>query len=331
MIIPNVGASTRVCLQSWMGTFVCAENGGGSIVVANRPVAGEWETFEIRRLDADHITLRASNRQFLCAERGGGTVVRANRNEVSDWETFTLFVDQNGLISLAAHDGSYICAEPSGIVMANRQSAGEWEAFRIVDPENANGDQTRIEVNVYKLGVTRVTPDGIEPIWHTGTVIGREWYFNDTERVIDCDPGGGPGAHHRTMIRLIPGNMERAITIRESVIARWNGTRYNVSNHNCNFFTDDLLQSLSAPGLDQEYLDASGVAKGLREIPGGATVQELVVKWPLADKRLDQAFMEDLRRLAHLPADVRDELGRIGGQIGDVINNIPLPNWPRPW
>ena len=90
---------------------------------------------------------------------------------------------------------------------------------------------------------------------------------------------------------------------------------YDVAGHNCNFFTDDLIKSLGAPGLDQEYLNASGLAKGLRQIPGGTTVQELIVKWPITDKRLDQAFMDDLQRLARLPDDIRKEIVRFFDRI----------------
>ena len=73
--------------------------------------------------------------------------------------------------------------------------------------------------------------------------------------------------------------------------------------------------SLGSSGLDQEYLNASGLAKGLRQFPGGATIQKVIVKWPITDKRLDQAFMDDLRRLAHLPADIINELKNLGGEI----------------
>jgi hypothetical protein len=319
MVIPNVGGKARVCLQSWMGTFVCAEGGGGGLVVVNRTEAREWETFELHRIDDDHITLKAHNGQFVCAEGGGGTFVVANRGEAKEWERFGLFIDHNGLVSLAANNGRFLCAETSGALMANRDAAREWEAFRVIDPSLANGEQTQIVVNVYKIGSA--------PFWHTGTVIdGREYYFQTSNRVETCAPQGMALEHHRTMVRLVLGNLDRVKSIRDSVISRWDGTRYDVAGHNCNFFTDDLIQSLGAPGLDREYLNASGVAKGLRQVPGGATVQELVVKWPITDKRPDQAFMEDLRRLARLPGDVTDELGRLGGQASDAWKRI-RPRW----
>ncbi|XBM35230.1 hypothetical protein AAG663_08755 [Bacillus licheniformis] len=308
VVIPNVGESTRICLQTWMGTYVCAENGGGDLVVVNRPEAKEWETFELNRLDEDHITLKAHNGQYLCAENGGGTIIVANRGEAHEWEKFGLFIDHNGLVSLSVHNGQFLCAESTGVLMANRNEPKEWEAFRIVDPSNSNIEQTRIEVNVYKIVSA--------PLWHTGTVIdGREYYFQDNNQVETCNPSGMDLKHHRTMVRIVPGNLDKAKATLESVINRWNGTRYDVAGHNCNFFTDDLIKSLGAPGLDQEYLNASGLAKGLRQVPGGATVQELIVKWPITDKRLDQAFMDDLQRLARLPDDIRKEIVRFFDRI----------------
>lgn len=44
-------------------------------------------------------------------------------------------------------------------------------------------------------------------------------------------------------------------------------------------------------------------------------MQELIVKWPITDKRLDQAFMDDLQRLARLPDDIRKEIVRFFDRI----------------
>ena len=75
-----------VALKSINGHFVCAENGGGREVVANRTAIGPWETFQWVTLAhggsaRERIALKASNGQFVCAEGGGGGCVNANRNE----------------------------------------------------------------------------------------------------------------------------------------------------------------------------------------------------------------------------------------------------------
>jgi hypothetical protein len=319
MVIPGIGGTTRVCLQSWMGTFVCAEGGGGGLVVVNRPEAAAWETFELSRSDEAHVTLKAANGQYVCAEGGGGSFVVANRSEAGDWEKFGAFVDANGLVLLTAHNGEFLRADTSGALLANLVTAQEPAAFRIVRPAAAAQTQTRIEVNVYKIMLA--------PFWHTGTVIGdREYYFDMSNQVLRCWPRDMPGhlKHHRTMARFVPSDMQQVKSKLDIVMDRWNGTRYDVAGHNCNFFTDDLLHSLGVPGLDQEYLNASGLAKGLRQIPGGATAQELL-KFPPTDWRLDKAFMEDLRRLKNLPDDTKRELERLGGAVAEEWKKIRPP------
>ncbi|PHA10347.1 hypothetical protein COE65_14225 [Bacillus sp. AFS051223] len=319
MLIPNVGETSRVCLQTWMGTYVCAENGGGELVVVNSPRAQGWETFEIKREEENYISLKASNGNYLCAENGGGTIVVANRTEVKEWEKFGLYIDQNGLVALSAYNGQFLSADKSGVLTANRDRAQLWEGFRIVDPENAELEQTQIEINVYKIFNT-------SPLWHTGTVIdGREYYFHTNNRVENTTPRGMNLEHHRTMVRIIPGNLERAKSVLQTVINNWDGTPYDLGGHNCNFFTNDLITSLGAPSLDQEYLDASGLGKGLRQLPGGSLLQEVLVKWPIEDKRLDEAFMSDLKKLANLPDDLRKETSKFFKKIG--LDKIRFPRW----
>lgn len=78
------------------GQFMCAENGGGGNVNANRVSPGGWETFTIHKVggsgttisDNDDIALQASNGMFLCAQNGGGTYVIADRSGIGSWETF---------------------------------------------------------------------------------------------------------------------------------------------------------------------------------------------------------------------------------------------------
>jgi hypothetical protein len=312
-LIPEVGKTSPVCLQSWMGTFVSVDNGRGGLLVVNSPDVKRTETFQMKRIDDTHFTFQASNGKFVNARNGGGSIVIAAADEPLGSEQFKLHIGGNGLVSLSAKNGLYLRAEKSGILLANWKAVNDqWESFRIMSPSHANREYTPVIVNVYKIGTA--------PFWHTGTVIdGREYYFQTSNKVESCEPKGMSLSHHRTIERLVPGNLKRVKAVQDSVVNRWNGTRYDVAKHNCDFFTDDLLQSLGAPGLDQEYLNASGVAKGLRQIPGGATAQELLVKWPVKDKRTDKAFMEDVQRLAHLPDDTRKEAEKASGKVADDV------------
>jgi len=83
-----------------------------------------------------YFSLQATNGQFVCAEFGGGFHLMANRQTVDLWETF-LFEDIGGVWTIRVNNGQYVCAEPSGVVMANRGSANDWERWHVVDLGNS--------------------------------------------------------------------------------------------------------------------------------------------------------------------------------------------------
>lgn len=79
------------------GQLMCAENGGGGRVNANRVSVGGYELFTIHKVSGggtighnDQIALQASSGHFLCAENGGGLGVVADRLGIGAWETFQL-------------------------------------------------------------------------------------------------------------------------------------------------------------------------------------------------------------------------------------------------
>jgi len=117
--------------SSHTGQYLCAENGGGAAVIANRAVAREWEWF--RRLDcgAGKIALQSISGWFLCAEGGGGCEVTMSRRAASDWETFTQVPHADGRLSFQAHNGQWVCVEQGGVVVANRDVCDEWEKFTL--------------------------------------------------------------------------------------------------------------------------------------------------------------------------------------------------------
>jgi hypothetical protein len=82
--------SNGIALRAYNGQYVCAEGGGGGVLVANRDWAYQWETFEPVDLGNNKIALRAYNGQYVCAEGGGGGVLVANRDWAYQWETFGL-------------------------------------------------------------------------------------------------------------------------------------------------------------------------------------------------------------------------------------------------
>jgi hypothetical protein len=120
--------------------YLCAEGGGGREIVANRTEPGAWETFEVVKVDATHVALKASNGQFVCAENGGGRELVANRSDVGAWETFEV-VPVDGGIALRTSGGQFVCAEEGGggVVVANRSAAGAWETFSTSVPLLSGG------------------------------------------------------------------------------------------------------------------------------------------------------------------------------------------------
>lgn len=198
-------------------------------------------------------------------------------------------------------------------------------------PSDASSQPTPIVVHIYKLA-------GIAPLWHSGIVVdGQEFYFDTNNQVgsIDIEEETMAGmSPHRETLHSCTRSRQEVLDIVTRTISRWNETRYDVASHNCNHFTDDLLKSLGLPGLDREYLDASGLAKAGRQIPGGATIQELLIKWPAHDKQIEAAAKEDLARLQRLPSDtVREanlgliELEATGQRVGGQISK----SWKKAW
>ena len=80
--------TNKIALQTNNGQYVCAENGGGSNLVANRDWVLAWETFRRIDLGNNKVALQAANGQYVCAENGGGSNLVANRDWILAWETF---------------------------------------------------------------------------------------------------------------------------------------------------------------------------------------------------------------------------------------------------
>jgi hypothetical protein len=156
-------ADTQFAFRTDDGSYVCAENGGGDKVVADRPAVGKWEVFTVvqlrpvskpwfrrlfgRRLPDAYVAIRAANGQYVCAVGGGSPggdgEVRADRDQIGPWETFKMeWKTQPGdtefgaSFTLMAQNYVYLCAESGGggDVVANRSTPGPWETFLTVEP-----------------------------------------------------------------------------------------------------------------------------------------------------------------------------------------------------
>ncbi len=129
----------NVTLQAVINTqYVCADNGGSSPLIANRTVAGSWETFTVVNAGNGNIALKATaNGKYVDAANGGNSALIADSATLGSAETFTE-VDQGGNnIGLrAAVNGHYVCADNTGSspLIANRTSVGSFETFTVNAP-----------------------------------------------------------------------------------------------------------------------------------------------------------------------------------------------------
>lgn len=118
-------------LQVSNGAFVCAEQGGGSVVVANRAAAGPWEEFDFVLQDRQWAIKAHDGTHYLTAEiTSPAPIIVANRSQIGAWELFDVEVVSGG-IALKAANGKYVCAEAGGgrELVANRSAVGPWETF----------------------------------------------------------------------------------------------------------------------------------------------------------------------------------------------------------
>ncbi|KAJ8561418.1 hypothetical protein K7X08_027608 [Anisodus acutangulus] len=70
------------------GKYLCAELGGGNIIVANRTAASGWETFKIWRINSTIFNFRVFNKEFVGVDGSGNVVAVENKPGFS--ETFEI-------------------------------------------------------------------------------------------------------------------------------------------------------------------------------------------------------------------------------------------------
>ncbi len=130
-----------VNIRASNGQFFCAEGGGGREVVANRPVASTWETFELdggtgpggEPKPGDTVTLRSQDGRYVQSDLAHGSRLQAAAPVAQTWEKFKVEEVQQGAgvhfdgpIALKNSEGHYVCAEGGGgrEVIANRPARG---------------------------------------------------------------------------------------------------------------------------------------------------------------------------------------------------------------
>lgn len=177
-------ANASIQLRANNGQYIAAENSGGELLVVNRNIPLQWESFIIVNIqgtvlqDGSLVGIKCNNGQFVSAENGGGSNVIANRDSLGPWETFTIKKVGGGAIQtgdsvvfLCSNRVHYLTAEGGGgqQIVANRTAIGPWETFvvTVLPPRHV-----RIEIeSIYCDNTEDVT--GEDELYFVGAGVNR--------------------------------------------------------------------------------------------------------------------------------------------------------------
>ncbi|KAL7245708.1 hypothetical protein ACSBR2_000941 [Camellia fascicularis] len=112
------------------GKYLCAETGGGSIIVANRTVASGWETFKLWRINETSYQLRVFNKQFVGVDSGGNGIdmVAIVADTPGRSETFEIVRNSDDLnrVRIKAPNGFFLQVKTENLVTADSKGDGSW-------------------------------------------------------------------------------------------------------------------------------------------------------------------------------------------------------------
>ncbi|XP_061351145.1 probable glucan 1,3-beta-glucosidase A [Gastrolobium bilobum] len=105
--------------------YLCAECGGGTILVANRTAASSWETFRLWRINEATFKFRVFNKQFVGLD---GINVVAVSNTSTDSETFHVIkkIDNSSRVRIKASNGYFLQAKTEELVIADVSEVNGW-------------------------------------------------------------------------------------------------------------------------------------------------------------------------------------------------------------
>ncbi|XP_057532534.1 probable glucan 1,3-beta-glucosidase A [Amaranthus tricolor] len=126
----NLTDGTQIQLKSvTIGKYVCAENGGGSILVANRTSASGWETFRLWRINENTFNFRVFSNQFAGLQgNGANPAVVTTANKPRSSETFQIVknIDDESRVRIRASNGLFLQAKTQDLVTADYAGDGGW-------------------------------------------------------------------------------------------------------------------------------------------------------------------------------------------------------------
>ncbi|KAF6149181.1 hypothetical protein GIB67_026037 [Kingdonia uniflora] len=121
---------TQVQLKSVkLGKYLCAELGGGTIIVANRTSTSGWETFKLWRINETTFNLRVFFNQFIGLDKqGDGITIVAVSNTTGAAETFQIVrkTDDLNRIRIKAPNGFFLQAKTEVLLTADYKGDTTW-------------------------------------------------------------------------------------------------------------------------------------------------------------------------------------------------------------
>ncbi|GAU34391.1 hypothetical protein TSUD_217310 [Trifolium subterraneum] len=107
------------------GKYLCAESGGGTILVANRTTASSWETFRLWRINKETFRFRVFNKQFVGLDEIN---VVAVTNSSTDSLTFHIVKenDNSTLVRIKASNGYFVRAKTAELVTVDVSEVKGW-------------------------------------------------------------------------------------------------------------------------------------------------------------------------------------------------------------
>lgn len=123
------------------GYYLCAENGGGNILTADRTEIGPWEKFQIVNLSNGYVALKSYEGYYLSASDDEESL-NVEATEIGKRQKFKLVELDNKKVALITYYDKYVCAEDGGgeNVVADRTKVGEWESFELIKSKESNAD-----------------------------------------------------------------------------------------------------------------------------------------------------------------------------------------------
>ncbi|RHN65397.1 putative glucan 1,3-beta-glucosidase [Medicago truncatula] len=109
-------------------TYLCAENGGGTTIVADRSSPSGWETFRLWRVSDSSFNFRVFNKKFVGLNTIGGSTIVSFSGSPSNLETFQIIRNNDDplKIRIKASNGLFLQVQSKTSVIADYQGTN-WD------------------------------------------------------------------------------------------------------------------------------------------------------------------------------------------------------------